>query len=128
MRARSAEKVWSLHTTFYILDLHQSASSVYFERWLSATKYSISNFVSIPNYPDVPAFASHSDTFSYSGVYSGFNQYGRFRASFVSTQTGIHKFFTILNSKAQIYIELNPTGIKKILDISSATKDDWRYR
>ena len=87
----------------------------------------MSSFNSIPSYPDCPKFISHSNIFSYSDIYSG-KQYGRFRASFVSTQTGIHKFFAILNNKAQIYIELNPTGMKKILDISSATHDDWNQR
>ena len=87
----------------------------------------MSSFNSIPNYPDCPKFISHSNTFSYSDIYSE-KQYGRFRASFVSTQTGVHKFFAILNNKVQIYIELNPTGMKKILDISSATNDDWNHR
>ena len=88
----------------------------------------MSSFNSIPNYPDCPKFISHSDTFSYSDIYSGYNQCGRFRASFVSTQTGTHKFFAVLDNKAQIYIELNPTGWKKILDVSSATNDNWSSR
>ena len=85
----------------------------------------MSSFDDIPNYPDCPKFISHSDTFSYSEIYSQINQYGRFRASFVSTQTGVHKFFAIFNDAAQVYIELNPTGMKKILDINSATNDNW---
>ena len=86
------------------------------------------NFNSIPNYPDCPKFISHSDTFSYSNVYPGYRQYGRFRALFVSTQTGTHKFFATLNRKAEIYIELNPTGGKKILDTSSTGSGNWSSR
>ena len=107
------------------LGFYQPTSGVYFERWISISYYSMSAFNSIPNYPDCPSFISHSSTFAYSELYPGKHQYGRFRASFVSTQTGIHKFFAILNNKAQIYIELNPTGMKKILDISSFTTDNW---
>ena len=88
----------------------------------------MSNFNSIPNYPDCPKFISHSDKFSYSDAYSGSKQYGRFRASFVSTQTGIHEFFAILNDKAQIYIDLNPTGRKQILDTSSTQSENWSSR
>ena len=88
----------------------------------------MAQFNSIPNYPDCPTFISHSDKFEYTDVYSGNKQYGRFRASFVSTQTGMHKFFAILNNEAQVYIELNPTGSKKILDISNFTTDDWSNR
>ena len=109
------------------LDFYQPSPGVYFERWVSSSYYSMSEFNRISNYPDCPTFISHSDKFEYNDIYSK-NQYGRFRASFVSTQTGIHKFFAILNNKAQVYIELNPTGLQKILDISYATYDDWNER
>ena len=88
----------------------------------------MSNFNSIPNYPDCPTFVTHSDTFAYSKTYSGDKQYGRFRASFVSNQTGIHKFFALLNNEAQIYIDLNPAKQKKILDVKSTATDNWNYR
>ena len=113
---------------FYILEFYQPTPGVYFERWTSSSYYGISNFNSIPNYPDCPKHASNSDKFSHSNVHNGYKQYGRFRASFVSTQTGVHKFFAILNDKAQIYIELNPTGMRKIFDVGSATDDDWSHR
>ena len=92
------------------------------------TEYSMSDFNSIPNYPDCPEFISNSDKFDYSKMYPGKHQYGRFLATFVSTQTGIHKFFAILNNKAQIYIELNPTGMKKVLDVHDYTSAHWTYR
>ena len=107
------------------VDFYQPTPGVYFERWTSTNHYEMSNFNSIPSYPDCPTFISHSEAFSYSEIYPGKNQYGRFRASFVSTQTGVHKFFAIANNKAQIYIELNPTGMKKILDVNSFAADDW---
>ena len=88
----------------------------------------MSSFNRIPNYPDCPTFISHSDKFAYSEFYTGYKQYGRFRASFVSTQTGIHKFFAILNKKARIYIDVNPNGKMKILDTYSNSTDSWSSR
>ena len=85
----------------------------------------MSSFSRIPNYPDCPNFISHSGKFEYSEFYSGYKQYGRFRASFVSRQTGIHQFFAILNKKVQIYIDMNPNGKKKILDTYSNSTDSW---
>ena len=87
----------------------------------------MSAFNSIPSYPDCPNFISHSDKFEYTDSYTE-NQYGRFRASFVSTQTGIHKFFAIFNNAAQVYIEINPTGARKILDNDFSTMDAWSSR
>ena len=113
---------------FHIVEFYQPTPGVYFEIWTSSTYYSMSNFNSISNYPDCPTFVSHSESFSYTDIYSGDKQYGRFHASFVSNQTGIHKFFSILNNMAEIYIELNPTGEKKILDASSTQSDNWSLR
>ena len=115
-------------TILNVLEFYQPKSGVYFERWLSTTSYNMAQFGSIPNYPDCPTFISHSNTFEYTDVYSGQNQYGRFRASFVSNQTGIHKFFAVADNEAQIYIELNPTGSKKILDVGAYTYRDWNSR
>ena len=97
------------------------------ERWLSTSYYNMDNFNSIPDYPDCPAIVSNSDNFEYANVHSEM-QYGRFRATFVSKQTGNHTFLAVLNNKARIYIEMNPTGLKKILDHSSITSDDWSQR
>ena len=96
------------------------------ERWLSTTYYNMDNFNSIPDYPDCPAIVSNSDNFEYALISK--MQYGRFRATFVSNQTGNHTFFAVLNNKARIYIEMNPTGLKKILDRTSSTSDDWSQR
>ena len=71
---------------------------------------------------------SQSDKFEYTEIYSPRRQYGRFRAFFVSNQTGIHKFFAVLNNEAQVYIEMNPNGSKKILDVGSSTSDNWISR
>ena len=97
------------------------------ERWLSTTYYEMDNFNSIPDYPDCPANVSNSDNFEYANVDSQ-KQYGRFRAAFVSNQTGNHTFFAVFNSGARIYIKMNPTGAKKILDRSSSTSDEWSQR
>ena len=88
----------------------------------------MSNFSSIPNYPNCPTFISNSDTFAYAKGYPGKHQYGRFRASFVSTQTGAHKFFAICNERAQIHIELNPKGTQKIFDMATGTSQNWNER
>ena len=88
----------------------------------------MSDFDRIPSYPDCPTFISHSDKFEYTDTYSDKKQYGRFRALFVSNQTGIHKFFAVVNNKAQVYIEMNPNGPKKILDVHSYTSDNWNSR
>ena len=88
----------------------------------------MSDFNRIPNYPDCPEIVLISDNFAYSKLYHNKYQYGRFRVSFVSTQTGVHTFFAILNNEAQIYIELNPTGMKKVLDVDHRTHDNWNYR
>ena len=86
------------------------------------------SFNSIPDYPDCPTYVSNSDNFEYTTIYNGNHQYGRFRAAFVSTQTGKHKFFAVLKNNARIYIEMNPTGAKKILDHGSGTVDSWNQR
>ena len=88
----------------------------------------MSEFNKISNFPDCPDFISHWDKFEYTDCYKDQKQYGRFRASFVSSQTGTHKFFAVLNDAVQIYIEMNPTGERKILDAGSATIDDWGSR
>ena len=98
-----------------------------FERWLSSNYYGMDDFNSIPDYPDCPTYVSNSDNFEYTTLHSK-QQYGRFRAAFVSTQTGKHKFFAVINNKARIYIEMNPNGRKKILDHPSSTGDYWGSR
>ena len=85
-------------------------------------------FNSIPDYPDCPTYITNSDNFEYTTVYRYNKQYGRFRAAFVSTQTGKHKFFAVINNKARIYIEMNPNGRKKILDHNSHTNEYWSSR
>ena len=85
-------------------------------------------FNSIPDYPDCPTYVTNSDNFEYTTIYNGKNQYGRFRAAFVSNQTGKHKFFVVTNNKARIYIDMNPNGRKKILDRQSITTNNWDSR
>ena len=112
----------------YILDFYQPTAGAYFERWIAPSVTGLSNINSIANYPDCPDVVSHSDKFEFTDTQSFGMQYGRFRASFISDQTGIHKFFATSNNAAQIYIEMNPTGAKKILDIEDAFHQDWSNR
>ena len=109
-------------------DFYQPSPGAYFERWVTSSSISIDDFDKITDYPNCPNFISQADNFEYTELHSGKKQYGRFRSSFVSNQTGIHKFFAIMNNAAQVYIEINPNGATKILDSLSATNNQWNAR
>ena len=95
---------------------------------MSSTSYGMGNFTGIPNYPYCPTYISTSDSFEYATLHNGTYQYGRFRAVFVSTQTGKHNFFAIMNDKGNIDIETNPKGYTRILQSSNRTEDNWSDR
>ena len=108
-------------------DLYLPGPGVYFETWLASAKY-FPDFTRLNNYPDCPTFVSNGETFEHTIAYSQKMQHGRFRAVFIPKMTGKHRFFIIANNEAQLSIELNPEGPKKILNVNSRTTDDWNQR
>lgn len=110
-------------------DFYKPGHGVFFQCWLTKNdKYSFSRFDDIPQYPSCSTFVVNGDNFEYSTLHLGQNQHCRFRAYFVSSQTGIHKFFSIVNNAAELYIDLSPTGSKEILAIQSRTNNNWDER
>ena len=108
-------------------DFYLPGPGVYFESWLTSVKY-FPNFTKINNYPDCPTFVSNGEDFEHTIKYRHQKQHGRFRAVFLPKMSGKHRFFIIANNDAQLSIELNPEGPKKILKLNWKTKDDWNQR